>query len=147
MRMADIAAAVLALALMLEGRQGAAPVPDNQAFLLAVLNRDGLAIPFAAFTGRRWTRPWPESRAATLPINLDSVDQDWWGIGGRPERMRLWLNGEKLDEVSFESLVLVRSLCSARVGLRTTHKPRQLAPPRLRQPYPKDGMLVSGGVP
>lgn len=115
-------------------------------FLLAVLHRDGLAIPFAAFTGKKWVTPWPQQQRGELPITLADVDEDWWGIGAPPQRLALWWNGQKTTEVSITSLAQVRALCSARLGLRTDYKPRELAPPRLRQPYPKDGLLVSDGV-
>ena len=120
---------------------------SNPSFLLAVLNRDGLAIPFAAYTGKRWVTPWPQDQRGEMPISLNDVDGDWWGIGARPERLSVWSNGQQTGEVSFTALSQVKPLCSARLGLRTDYKPRELAPPRLRQPYPKDGLLVSNGVP
>lgn len=119
---------------------------SNAPFLLGVLNRDGLAIPFAAYTGKRWVSPWPQDQRGEMPISLGDVDNDWWGIGARPERMSVWSNGQKSGEVSFTALSQVKALCSARLGLRTDYKPRELAPPRLKQPYPKDGLLVSGDV-
>ena len=125
----------------------APPSPDTKTpFLLAVLNRDGLAVPFAAFSGRRWTAPWPMAQRGEMPISLDDVDEDWWGIGAKPEKMTAWWNGTKGVDVRFTALSQVRTLCSSRLGLRTDYRPRELAPPRLKQPYPKDGLLVSGDV-
>ena len=120
---------------------------ENTPFVLGVLNRDGLAIPFAAFTGKRWVAPWPQQQRGEMPIAIDDVDREWWGIGARPENFALWWNGQKTGEVSATALAQVRVLCSARLGLATDYRPRDLAPPRLRQPYPKDGLLVSNGVP
>lgn len=124
----------------------AAP-PANTPFLLAVLNRDGLAVPFAAFNGRRWITPWPMAQRGEMPITLDDVDKEWWGAGGRPERLTSWWNGAKGTDVRFTALTQVRALCSSRLGLRTDYRPRELAPPRMKQPYPKDGLLVSNNVP
>ena len=119
---------------------------SSDAFLIAVLNRDGLAVPFAAFNGRRWVSPWPRYQRGEMPMTLSDVDTDWWGIGVKPERMALWRNGEKVGEASFSALSQVKVLCSTRLGLRTDYTSRELAPPRLRQPYPKDGVLVTGNV-
>lgn len=138
---------VVALVFLCLAMPRAEQSASNDAFLLAVLNRDGLAIPFAAYTGRRWVAPWPQEQRGILPISLEDVEDDWWGIGARPERLSIWLNGQKMGEASFTALSQVKALCSARLGLRTDYKPRELAPPRLRQPYPKDGVLVSGNVP
>jgi hypothetical protein len=144
MKLAILAVAVLSLGLA-PALPPAALVKtgDDPAFLLAVLNRDGLALPFAAFNGRRWKAPWPDHRQVELPISIDGVDKDWWGIGGRPPRMNLWAQGAKVGEASITALAQVRGLCSARVGVKTDYKPRGLAPPRMKQPYPKDGLLVS----
>jgi hypothetical protein len=60
--------------------------------------------------------------------------------------MTLWAYGNAVSETLVTALAQIRGLCSARIGLRTDYKPRTLAPPRMKQPYPKDGVLVSGGV-
>jgi hypothetical protein len=119
----------------------------NTPVVLAVLNRDALAIPFAAFNGKRWVAPWPQSLRGELPMTLDDVDRDWWGTGAPPQRFAVWWNGQKTGDTSITALAQVRVLCSARLGVRTDYKPKELAPPRLRQPYPKDGLLVSNDVP
>src|SRR4051794_15242920 len=85
---------------------------EKKAFLLAVLNRDGYAIPFAAFDGKRWKEPWPESRQAEMPISIDDVDREWWGVGQRPQRMALWSDGAKVAEVALVKLAMVKALCS-----------------------------------
>lgn len=141
-----VAIALVSLCLAVPRAQQAQPAA-NTPFMLAVLNRDGLAVPFAAFTGKRWVAPWPQHQRGELPITLDDVDNDWWGVGARPPRMSVWWNGQKTGETSFAALSQVKVLCSARLGLRSDYKPRELAPPRLRQPYPKDGLLVSNDVP
>ena len=41
---------------------------SSDAFLIAVLNRDGLAVPFAAFNGRRWVSPmWKGTISPSKP--------------------------------------------------------------------------------
>jgi hypothetical protein len=125
----------------------AAARDDSKPFLLAVLNRDGYAMPFAAFDGRRWKSPWPDYRAAEMPISIDDVDKDWWGVGERPQRMALWFEGTKIKDVTLAGLAMVKSLCSTRLGIKTDYKPAQVAPPRTKAPYPKDGLLVSGDTP
>jgi hypothetical protein len=141
--------ALIALSVSHVLTQAAPPVSvrDDTPFLLAVLNRDGLALPFAAFNGRKWVTPWPMAQTGVMPITIDDVDKDWWGVGARPERLTAWWNGAKGADVKFTALTQVRSLCSARLGLRTDYKSRELAPPRMKQPYPKDGLLVSSDVP
>ena len=121
--------------------------PANTPFLLSVLNRDGLAIPFAAFTGKRWLAPWPQHQRGVLPMTLADVENDWWGGEPRPETMAVWMNGQRIGDASFAALSQVRVLCSTRLGLRTDYVPRELVPPRLKQPFPKDGVLVSNDVP
>ena len=46
----------------------------RDAFTIAVLRRDGILIPFAAFDGRAWETPWPASDSGVvLPIALGDV--------------------------------------------------------------------------
>jgi hypothetical protein len=128
--------------------RGPAPaaLQERSAFLLAVLSRDGYAMPFASFDGRRWRSPWPSGRNVEMPITMDDVDESWWGIGKRPARMTLWAEGAKVTEVALTRLAVVKSLCSTRLGIQTDYKPRELTPPRMKQPYPKDGLLAAGDI-
>lgn len=123
-----------------------AVLQSEEPFLLAVLNRDGLAQPFAAFTGKRWKASWPDHTQTELPISLESVDTDWWGIGKPPARMAVLAHGKRVGEASPLALAQVRTLCSARLGLRTDYKSPVLLTPRTKAPYPKDGLLVAGSV-
>jgi hypothetical protein len=138
MKIAVVALTAVVLAL---------PLQEDGAFVLAVLNRDGVAQPFAAFTGRRWTAPWPDHLRTELPISLEAVPKTWWGIGEMPSRFSLWAHGEKTGEASVIGLAQIPALCSARIGVRTDYKSKAPAPLRLKQPYAKDGLLVSGNVP
>lgn len=137
-------AVLFAIALGLTPALAHTPLDTGSPFLLAVLTRDGYAIPFALFEGRRWRSPWPSGRDVELPITIDDVDKSWWGIGKRPERMTLWTDGAKVTDVALTALATIKSLCSTRLVVKTDYKPRELAPPRLKQPYPKDGLLVAG---
>jgi hypothetical protein len=142
-----VALLVAGLASALARLPSGAPLDEKKAFLLAVLTRDSSAIPFAAYDGRRWKSPWPDSRAIEMPISIDNVDKDWWGIGHRPERMTLWSGGKRMGEVALTQLAMIKSLCTTRLAVKTDYKPRELAPPRLKAPYPKDGLLVAGDIP
>ena len=93
-----------------DNRDGIGAVAEDEPFLLAVLNRDGLAQPFAAFDGRRWKAPWPDRRQTELPISLGSVDSAWWGIGALPSRMTLWAHGSAVAEASITALAAVPRL-------------------------------------
>src|SRR4030081_3035949 len=78
-----------------------APVPlagaaDPKAFLLGVLRRDGIVSPIAVFDGKYWTSPWPASlRYKEVPMTLDAVPGKWWGAGGAPAQMTIWVDGSR----------------------------------------------------
>ena len=114
--------------------------------LLAVLRRDGLMLPFAAFNGDSWSVPWPENlRQRELPINTDAVPDHWWG-GRRPETWQAWLTDGTDRPVSVQMPAVFNTYCGTRLGLRTDYKPTEPPPPVVAQPFPKDGLAVSGGV-
>ena len=139
-----LAVLVLSMAPAIARVPSASTFDERKPFLLAILNRDGYAMPFAAFDGRRWKPSWPDTRQVEMPISIDDVDKDWWGIGKRPERMTLWFDGAKVKDVAVTGLAMVKALCSARLGLKTDYKSPDIAPPRTKAPYPKDGLLVAG---
>jgi hypothetical protein len=115
--------------------------------LLAVLRRDGLVIPFAALKGRRWTSAWPvELRNVDLPISLADVPERWWGIEPPPRSMTLWRDGERAGEVAIAAPAMTRLMCEPRIALRSDYKPTAPVPPPFELPYPKDGLLVTGGL-
>jgi hypothetical protein len=139
--------AVLATAcLALADAAGVLPQPRPPAFTLAVLRQDGIAIPFASFTGRAWERRWPVRLPLEVPISLGAVPERWWAPGPAPERMAHWAAGERKGEVALTDLALRPLMCDLRLVLSTDYKSGEPAPPPVEGPYPKDGLLVSADV-
>lgn len=112
--------------------------------VLAVLRRDGVVVPFAAFNGQRWSRRWPDRPPLELPISLDDVPGAWWGADPAPRRMQHWNDGVRVGEVTLQGPVLTSLMCQPRLALRSNYTPTAPVPPRFVLPYPKDGLLVSG---
>jgi hypothetical protein len=118
---------------------------EAQPFVLGVLRRDGIVHPFAAFDGKRWAAPWPEDlRYVELPISLDGVPRGWWGKAGVPEEMAVWIGGKKQGTLRLAGLSTVWVMCAPRLALRSTYRSPEPAPPPIEQPYPKDGLVISG---
>ena len=62
--------------------------------LLAVMRRDGLLVPFAAYKGSRWTTPGRRRCAiGVIPATADAIPDSWWG-GERPRAWRLYQAGK-----------------------------------------------------
>ena len=135
------AALLLVAALLL-----LAPAADEtRPFALAVLRRDGIAAPFAAFDGRRWRTPWPaEVTRRELPITLADVPSGWWGLEQRPERLALWRDGSRAGEVAITGLTMARPMCQPRIAVRSDYPVAPPVPPPFERPYPKAGLLVAG---
>jgi hypothetical protein len=143
------AACVLALSIGGAG-QSALPTPPkpqepparsvSDRGVLAVVRRDGLLIPFAAFKGTRWTSPWPvRARNLEIPINLDAIPEDWWG-GEVPDAWKLYLPAGVTRPVSPNKPRVFRSFCDTRVGLTTDYQSAEPIPMPPTDPYPKDGL-------
>ena len=115
-------------------------------FMLSVLRRDGVVVPFAAFNGRRWSARWPARLPYEMPISLDDVPDSWWGIEPPPRRMHRWSDGVRIGEVALEGPTATVLMCEPRLALRSDYKSAVPVPPRFVRPYPKDGLLVSGDV-
>jgi hypothetical protein len=115
-------------------------------FTIGVLRRDGYVMPFAAFDGRRWQAPWPADLSTKeLPISIQSIDPEWWGRGASPPKsMTLWNDGKPRGELQLMAPAFVPLRCGKRLGLRTNYYPAEVPPPPLEQPFPKDGIVVSG---
>jgi hypothetical protein len=121
------------------------PAGESQAFLLGVLRRDGLVSPFASFDGKRWTASWPEDiRFVELPISLDAVAAKWWGKAGVPSEMTVWADGARRGTLKLIKPILLPLMCVRRLALVSTYRPAEAAPPLMVQPYPKDGLVISG---
>jgi hypothetical protein len=115
-------------------------------FLLSVLRRDAVVVPFAVFDGRRWSKRWPERLPSERPISLDDIPDGWWGVKPRPTRLHHWMDGARLGEVTVTSPTITPLLCEPRFTLRSDYKSSQPAPPAFVLPFPKDGLLASGDV-
>ena len=122
-----------------------APAPETAPFLMGVLRRDGFVLPFAAWDGKRWGTPWPaDIRAQDLPIGLEDVPERWWGKPGPQSALVRWADGSKHGTVALERPVRMPVMCSVRMALRSDYKSKDPLPPPFEQPFPKDGLLVSG---
>jgi hypothetical protein len=114
--------------------------------VLAVLRRDGLMLPFAAFNGDDWTITWPaDLRQRELPVNTEAVPDHWWG-GRRPEAWQAWLTDGTDQPLAVQKPFVFPTYCGTRLGLRTNYIPTEPMPPVAARPFPKDGLGVSGGV-
>ncbi len=125
----------------------AAVQEQASAFMLSVLRRDGIVVPFATFDGRRWSKRWPERLPLERPISLESVPDGWWGVKPPPRRMQLWSEGGRIGEVTVTAPVIGALMCEPRMTLRSDYTASQPAPPRFVLPFPKDGLLVSSDIP
>jgi hypothetical protein len=137
---------VLCIALLAPTRE----VPSSQeagSFMLAVLRRDGVVVPFAAFNGKRWSERWPDRPPREVPVSLDDVPASWWGIEPAPARMHRWTDGVRAGDVALTGLTFTTLMCQPRLALRSDYKSATPVPPRFVLPYPKDGLLVAGDVP
>jgi hypothetical protein len=114
--------------------------------VLAVMRRDGLLIPFAAYKGSRWLAPWPvRTRNLEIPITIDAIPDDWWG-GEAPEGWQLHLPGGTTRPVSVTKPRVYRSFCDMRIGLVTDYHSTEPLPMPPTDPYPKDGLASSSDL-
>jgi hypothetical protein len=139
-----LAVALACVAAIWPGTAAIARSQDDDRFVLGVLRRDGVLLPFASFDGRRWSTPWPADLRQELPITIDDVPDRWWGRAARPSSMTLWSEGAAPANVAFDRPATIPIMCSSRIVLRTDYTSKQPAPPPFEQPYPKDGLVVSG---
>jgi hypothetical protein len=118
---------------------------ETAPFLIGVLRRDGVVSPFAAFDGKDWDIPWPDDlRWKELPIGLESVPTKWWGKAGAMKQMTAWIDGVSRGPIRLVQPTMVRLMCGPQLGLTSDYHSAQPAPPPQEQPYPKDGLAVSG---
>jgi len=118
------------------------PAPAKPAFSLGVLRRDGVLLPFAAFNGRDWSIPWPESDSGPLPISLDDVPKKWWGpVSAAAPWTALMTQDGTTRPLKIQKPQQVRVFCEGRLGLLTDYKGE---PADSRAPsMPKDGLAVA----
>jgi hypothetical protein len=141
-----LAASVLIVPVLAQETTGTHVSGSAGPFTLGVLRRDGIVVPFAAYDGRRWQGPWPADLAyRELPISFESIDRDWWGRVPPPQSMTLWADGKPRGDLKLLAPVFLRLPCTRRIGVSTNYHPAEVPPAPTVQPFPKDGLVVSGG--
>ncbi len=68
----------------------------------------------------------------------------WWGKTGPPAEMAAWIGGVNRGPIHLLHPVVLRVMCESRIGLVSDYRPDQPAAPPFLQPYPKDGLAVTG---
>ena len=120
-------------------KSGAAP------FTIAVLRRDGIVSPFAAFDGKQWTAPWPgELRSLDVPIDMPSIPAKWWGKAGPISEMTAWVDGANRGPIHLQRSTVLPLMCESRLALVSDYRSTQPQSASLEPPFPKDGLAVSG---
>jgi hypothetical protein len=110
---------------------------------LAVMRRDGLMIPFAAFKGSKWSAPWPKNtRGVEVPLTLAAVPQRWWG-GEAPESWQLHRPDGSTTRVKATAPQVYRAFCGTHVGVLTDYRATEPLPFPASDPFPKDGLAVA----
>lgn len=146
MRLGRSVAGVLVFVLLAMGWSAwPAGAPKDEAFTLAVVRRDAIVIPFATYDGKRWKNAWPlpESRI-TAPISNADVPKRWWSGRDPISRWTFFpIRGES-SEITTQGPTWFPNHCSQAVGLRTSYQATERVPPPNVQPYPKDGLALSG---
>jgi hypothetical protein len=122
----------------------------GESFVLAILRRDSIAIPFAVFSEGKWKASWPADTpwlsniAGSQQVPAEEVSR-WWGLDPPPKKFWLWDNGVRKREVNAGNLAVIPVLCARRFAFRTDYTTTSPLPPaKLQEPYPKEGLLVSG---
>lgn len=114
-------------------------------FVIGMLRRDGIVTPFAMFDGSRWRSRWPvDIRNQELPISLDDVPGNWWGLEPAPRTMTIWRDARRVGSLNLTGVALSRLMCQPRVTLKSDYKAAGPVPPPFEAPYPKDGIVVAG---
>jgi hypothetical protein len=116
------------------------------AFALAVLRRDGTLFPFAVYDGKHFKNPWPEpEKHVNAPITLRDISKGWW-FDHQPilEWTLFPLDGSASRTLNVTGPTWFPAYCQQSIGLRTDYQPTILPPPPRMQPYPKDGVAISG---
>jgi hypothetical protein len=139
---------VLAMAVSgaLRGGAALAARAADERGQLAVMRRDGLLVPFAAYKGSRWTSSWPATtRNGVIPVNLDAIPDGWWG-GERPDNWRLHQPGKAPRAFTTKAPRVFRAFCDLRLGLTTDYQSAEPMPMPPADPYPKDGLASSSDL-
>lgn len=114
---------------------------------MAILRRDGVMFPFAAFNKDSWRVSWPTGLSSLeIPLTLTDVPERWWGTNA-PGQWRAHLVGGEAMDIEPLKPVTFRALCTSRLGLSTSYRSALPLPPVPVDPFPKDGIAVNGNVP
>jgi hypothetical protein len=114
---------------------------------LAILRRDGVLFPFASFNRDNWQITWPiDLTKVAIPANLGAIPKRWWGTVA-PEHWRVHLTNGAEATVDVSAPVLFPMFCAKRIGAQTNYRASQPLPPNPVDPYPKDGLAITGRVP
>jgi hypothetical protein len=123
--------------------------PDHEGRgALAILRRDGILFPFASFDRDSWRVTWPVRLGASveIPANAEAIPKDWWGTRS-PNQWRAYLSNGTDSYLELKEPSTFRAFCGSLLGVRTTYTSSEPLPPVPIDPFPKDGLAVSGGVP
>jgi hypothetical protein len=139
-----VCAVVFAAAVTLVHAQPPDARPDRG--MLGVLRRDGIMLPFAAFQGNDWSKPWPvPTMTMEVPVTLNAIPNGWWG--GQPHaRWSAVLAGGAIVPLELKTPIVLPVCEQRRLGIRTGYSSDEPAPAIVVQPYPKDGLAVTPGV-
>jgi hypothetical protein len=126
--------------------------PRNGRGALAVLRRDGLILPFASFNGDYWQSSWPiDFTAREIPVTLDAVPRTWWGTRSPRDWQAWFIEGvtppDEGSQLELQRPEMFPLFCRGRLGIKTTYQSSLSLPLMPVEPFPKDGLAVSGGVP
>ena len=138
-----------AAALQGQDRPSRAQLPQDHdgRGALAILRRDGILFPFAAFNRDAWRVTWPiRIQSTEIPTTADGIPQQWWGTRS-PNQWRAYLANGDDTYLELKGPTTFRSFCGSMLGVRTTYQSREPLPPVPIDPFPKDGLAISGGVP
>jgi hypothetical protein len=146
MRILRTCAVVLALAAS-AGPVGRPPASSSSGFMLAMLRRDGVLVPFAANDGKRWSASWPAPKyELEAPLTIADIPSRWWGRVPPAMTWIAWPTRGEPHAVHVLGPVVFVAHCLSNVGLRTDYQSPDPMPPPAQQHHPKDGVATTGDV-
>jgi len=116
-------------------------------FLLAVVRRDGVVIPFADYAGRKWKTHWPvPGEKREVPLTLADVPGGWWGSVPHTAAWGIWPVGSVRQPLTIYGPVLFYPHCQTNIGLRSSYQALEPIPPPTQHHHPKDGVAIAGAA-
>ena len=113
--------------------------PSQASFIVGVVRRDALIVPFATYDGKRWQNEWPvPAQGADVPLILRNVPKDWWGPVSPRETWQLWTLDSPPQTIKVRQPDWAPTYCQRQVGLRTDYQPRFRPPPCPARIWPAD---------